>query len=210
MLEPLDLMARLAALVPPPRMQLTRSTMGCSRSRSRPARCGGNLKIIASIEEPTVIARILSHLERTAPKQNQSALPRQPSADARRYSALGQGRAESGHGQRYLPPAGVAAGRAGRQVCRSRPADRRPRLTRRPATRTRIVLDRCVEAPIRRRLPGAEIGVTMRRCTSRRPALEEALRPIRVARGTLSIESPFRVGYRRRSDSPCSLSANSR
>ena len=30
-------------------------------------RCGGNLKIIASIEQPEVIAKILSHLERTAP-----------------------------------------------------------------------------------------------------------------------------------------------
>jgi len=30
------------------------------------AHCGGKLKIIASIEEPQVIAKILSHLERTA------------------------------------------------------------------------------------------------------------------------------------------------
>jgi hypothetical protein len=29
-------------------------------------RCGGKFKIIASIEEPEVIARILAHLERTA------------------------------------------------------------------------------------------------------------------------------------------------
>ena len=33
------------------------------------ARCGGKLKIIASIEEPQVIAKILSHLQRTAPQQ---------------------------------------------------------------------------------------------------------------------------------------------
>ncbi|PZN47157.1 MAG: 2-hydroxyhepta-2,4-diene-1,7-dioate isomerase, partial [Proteobacteria bacterium] len=32
------------------------------------ARCGGKLKIIASIEEPQVIAKILSHLEKTAPE----------------------------------------------------------------------------------------------------------------------------------------------
>jgi hypothetical protein len=32
-------------------------------------RCGGNLRIIASIEQPEVIARIISHLERTAPEQ---------------------------------------------------------------------------------------------------------------------------------------------
>ena len=31
------------------------------------ARCRGQLKILASIEEPAVIAKILSHLQRTAP-----------------------------------------------------------------------------------------------------------------------------------------------
>jgi hypothetical protein len=30
-------------------------------------RCGGSLRIIASIEPPEVIAKIRSHLERTAP-----------------------------------------------------------------------------------------------------------------------------------------------
>jgi K+-transporting ATPase ATPase A chain len=38
------------------------------------ARCGGELKIIASIEEPQLIAKILSHLERAAPEQSQSEL----------------------------------------------------------------------------------------------------------------------------------------
>jgi hypothetical protein len=33
----------------------------------RCARCTGRLRIIASIEEPGVIARILAHLERTWP-----------------------------------------------------------------------------------------------------------------------------------------------
>ncbi len=37
------------------------------------ARCGGKLKIIASIEEPQLIAKILSHL-RAAPEQYQSEL----------------------------------------------------------------------------------------------------------------------------------------
>jgi hypothetical protein len=32
-------------------------------------RCGGRLRIIASIEEPEVIAKILAHLERVAPQQ---------------------------------------------------------------------------------------------------------------------------------------------
>ena len=39
------------------------------------ARCGGRLKIIASIEEPQVIAKILSHLEKTAQEHYQAELP---------------------------------------------------------------------------------------------------------------------------------------
>ena len=124
-LEPLDLMARLAALVPKPRMHLTRyhgvfAPHSQYRSAVTPAhrgrgaapppvsdadptkpstprhvamswarrlkrvfgveiesctRCGGQLKIIASIEEPQLIAKILSHLERAAPEQYQSELP---------------------------------------------------------------------------------------------------------------------------------------
>jgi hypothetical protein len=123
-LEPLDLMARLAALVPKPRMHLTRyhgvfaphsqyraavTPAQRGRGAARPpvcgvdptkpstprhvamswarrlkrvfgieiescAHCGGKLKIIASIEEPQLIAKILSHLERAAPEQNQSEL----------------------------------------------------------------------------------------------------------------------------------------
>ncbi len=41
----------------------------------RCTRCGGQLKIIASIEEPQLIAKILSHLQRAAPEQSQSELP---------------------------------------------------------------------------------------------------------------------------------------
>jgi hypothetical protein len=134
--EPLALMARLAALVPKPRMHLTRyhgvfaphsqhraavtpahrgrggaappvsgadqakpSTpghvaMSWARRLKRVfgveieccARCCGQLKIIASIEEPQLIAKILSHLERAGPEQSQSELalrkrgpPAQPS-----------------------------------------------------------------------------------------------------------------------------------
>jgi hypothetical protein len=113
-LEPLDLMARLAALVLTPRMHLTRyHGMFAPHSQYRGAapppvsgadptkpstprhvamswarrlkrvfgveiesctRCGGQLKIIASIEEPQLIAKILSHLE-PAPEQYQSELP---------------------------------------------------------------------------------------------------------------------------------------
>lgn len=123
-LEPLDLMARLAALVPPPRTHLTRyhgvfaprsklraavtpahRGVGAARqpgpgAEEKPpmpphvamnwarrlkrvfgieietcAGCGGKLRIIASIEEPQVIAGILSHLERTACDREQSQLP---------------------------------------------------------------------------------------------------------------------------------------
>jgi hypothetical protein len=50
------------------------------------ARCGGKLKIIASIEEHAVIARIPAHLQRTAPEQYQPQLPlgaRAPPAQTR-------------------------------------------------------------------------------------------------------------------------------
>jgi hypothetical protein len=39
------------------------------------ARCGGKLKVITSIEQPAVIAKILAHLERTAPQQHQPERP---------------------------------------------------------------------------------------------------------------------------------------
>ncbi len=38
-------------------------------------RCGGRLRIIASIEAPHVIARILSHLERRAAERAQPETP---------------------------------------------------------------------------------------------------------------------------------------
>jgi len=89
-LEPLDFIARLAALVPPPRMHLTRyHGVFAPHSRLRAAitpvamswaqrlkrvfaieidtcvRCQGRLRVIASIEEPEVIARILAHRDRS-------------------------------------------------------------------------------------------------------------------------------------------------
>jgi hypothetical protein len=39
------------------------------------ARCGGKLKLIASIEEPQVIAKILAHLKRSAPEKHQPERP---------------------------------------------------------------------------------------------------------------------------------------
>ena len=49
-------------------------------------RCGGKLKVIASIEEPQVIARILAHIRKTASDQNQAEPPlgaRAPPTQAR-------------------------------------------------------------------------------------------------------------------------------
>jgi hypothetical protein len=122
-MEPLDLMARLAALIPPPRMHLMRyngvfAPHSRLRARVTPAkrgvgaaqpaaqsgeahqppppsvamswarrlkhvfgvdiedcaRCGGKFKIIASIVEPGVIARILAHLEKTAGDESRPEL----------------------------------------------------------------------------------------------------------------------------------------
>jgi hypothetical protein len=137
-LEPLDLMARLAALVPPPRMHLTRFhgvfaphsklraavtpahrgtgapkqpvssgddekpqtprhvAMNWARRLKRVfgidieacARCGGKLAIIASIEVPEVIAKILAHLAHTTPEQYQSELPLGARAPPRQSSLI--------------------------------------------------------------------------------------------------------------------------
>ncbi len=90
-LEPLDLMARLAALVPPPPPHMAmrwarrlKRVFGIEIDRCM--RCGGKLEIIASIEEPQLIAKNLSHLERTAPRQYATELPfgaRAPPAQSR-------------------------------------------------------------------------------------------------------------------------------
>ena len=91
-LEPLDLMARLAALVPPPRRGRGAKPPPADPAQPSPPRhvamgwaqrlkrvfgieidtcqrCGGTLRIFASIEQPEVIAKTLSHLERRAPSQ---------------------------------------------------------------------------------------------------------------------------------------------
>jgi hypothetical protein len=134
-MEPLDLMARLAALVPPPRMHLTRyhgvfaphsqlraavtpaqrgmgsPGQGAGQAADKPAtprhvamswaqrlkrvfgvqieacaRCGGQLKVIASIEDPDLIVKILAHLQKTAPDHDPAELPlgaRAPPTQAR-------------------------------------------------------------------------------------------------------------------------------
>ena len=78
--EPEDFIARLAALVPKPRAHLTRyHGVFAPASPERAQRlkrvfaidietcreCGGELRVIASIEEPAVIERILEHLRHT-------------------------------------------------------------------------------------------------------------------------------------------------
>jgi len=124
--EPLDFIARLAALVPKPRVNLTRyhgvfapnsahraliTPAGLGRGGKKAAEteeqtpterhlamtwaqrlkrvfnidistcpaCGGALKVIACIEDPVVIRRILDHLNRTTPGHAPAALP-QPRA----------------------------------------------------------------------------------------------------------------------------------
>jgi len=133
-LDPLDLMARLAALVPPPRVHLTRfhgvfAPHSKLRAAVTPAHrgaggtgqgdqatdkstaprhvamswaqrlkrvfgieintctgCGGQLRVLASIEDPKVIAKILAHLEKAASHPVQCGLPlgaRAPPTQAR-------------------------------------------------------------------------------------------------------------------------------
>jgi hypothetical protein len=94
---PLDLMARLAALVPPPadpaRPPIPRRVAMCWARRLKRvfgieidscARCGGQLRIIASIEDPEFISRILAHRrERGAEAAPVSSLgPRAPPQSA--------------------------------------------------------------------------------------------------------------------------------
>jgi len=108
--EPLDFIARLAALVPKPRVNLTRfhgvfapnsqyrSTVTSAPLRSEGERgaamtwaqrlkrvfnidietcvaCGGAVKIIASVEEPATIKKILNHLNKKSGKDEQVQLP---------------------------------------------------------------------------------------------------------------------------------------
>jgi hypothetical protein len=47
-------------------------------------RCGGKLEVIASIDEPQVIAKILAHLEKVAPDHDRPELPLGPGHRPRR------------------------------------------------------------------------------------------------------------------------------
>jgi len=90
--EPLDFIARLAALVPKPRVNLTRfhgvfapnsqyrSTVTSDRDKKgidieTCAACGGAVKIIACIEEPATIKKLLNHLKKKLGKDEQVQLP---------------------------------------------------------------------------------------------------------------------------------------
>ena len=57
-MSPLEFMQRLAALVPRPRLLKRVFDIDLEHC----PQCGGDLKIIAAIEEPAVIVRILTHL----------------------------------------------------------------------------------------------------------------------------------------------------
>lgn len=83
-LEPMDFVARLAALVPKPRANGTGTpspaTMAFSPARPGSIhlvevcdRCGGSVRVIASIEDQDVIDRILTHL-----RQKEQETPTRP------------------------------------------------------------------------------------------------------------------------------------
>jgi hypothetical protein len=59
------------------------------------ARCGGKLKVIAGIEEPRVIAKILAHLERSAPVRH---WPERPLKVARASGAVQSALSSKGRG----------------------------------------------------------------------------------------------------------------
>lgn len=63
-LEPLDFIARLAALVPRPRLNLTRFHGVFAIDIETCPECGGKLRVIACIEDPPLIHKILGHIRR--------------------------------------------------------------------------------------------------------------------------------------------------
>ena len=76
-MSPLEFMQRLAALVPRPRLHLIRFHGARLLKRvfefdlEHCPQCGGEFRIIAAIEEPAVIVRVLTHLglpARAAPR----------------------------------------------------------------------------------------------------------------------------------------------
>ena len=94
-MSPLEFMQRLAALVPRPRLHLIRfhgapARIDWARLLKRVfdinlehcPQCSGDLKIIAAIEEPAVIVRILTHLGLPA-----RAPPRSPSRPLNLFQA---------------------------------------------------------------------------------------------------------------------------
>ena len=80
-------MARLAALVPRPRANLTRFHKPWAQRLKRVfgidietcRACGGSVRIIASIEDPKVIEKILTHLDAQA---GEPETPRRPPSRA--------------------------------------------------------------------------------------------------------------------------------
>jgi hypothetical protein len=73
-LEPLDFMARLAALVPPPRIHLTRDhAVFAPHSRLRAA--AAISRSSPASKSRGIIARILAHLEPMAPERYPPELP---------------------------------------------------------------------------------------------------------------------------------------
>jgi hypothetical protein len=114
--RPLDFMTRLAALVPTPRVHLTRfhgvfAPHSRWRAQITPGKrgSGGPVRVIACIEDPLVIGKILEHLDRT------SAAPRCAAGGVRCEKVVQRGRfrgAWSTAGARSRQ-AGVSSGTTG-------------------------------------------------------------------------------------------------
>ena len=100
------------------------------------ARCGGKLAVIASIEEPRVIAKLLSHLQRTAPQQYPSELPlgvRAPPVHAW-PQGRGQSKRRSTADRGCMGLAGASAAHVAGRTCRAWDSAGRLGLAMRPGT----------------------------------------------------------------------------
>ena len=61
--EPVELLERLAALTPRPRINLVvHHGVLALHSRWRARECGGRMRVVDTIEDPVVIRKILTHL----------------------------------------------------------------------------------------------------------------------------------------------------
>ena len=167
-LEPLDLMARLAALVPPPRMHLTRCygifaphSNLCAAVTPAHRGVGAAPPPTDPVRPPTPRHVALSWACRLKRVFGVEISGHRAGADSAAADAAGLGpvRAEiqvrggagriCARGREMHSAVGGPAGSPGRRACTERAGDGRLALTMRPVTQTRIGLDRWFEFPIR-------------------------------------------------------------